>query len=109
MPCSGSPAAPGPSERRSDALLPDAKLAGVKVKRAAKYGFCAGVRIADQKVKKFAAQGNSGHILGQVVHNERVVEEMDRLLTIILSGIQQARSDMFITLAATRMTGWLRR
>jgi 4-hydroxy-3-methylbut-2-enyl diphosphate reductase len=51
----------------------------VKVKRAAKYGFCAGVRIADQKVKKFAAQGNSGDILGQVVHNERVVEEMDRL------------------------------
>lgn len=51
----------------------------MKVKRAAKYGFCAGVRIADQKVKKFAAQGNSGHILGQVVHNERVVEEMDRL------------------------------
>jgi 4-hydroxy-3-methylbut-2-enyl diphosphate reductase len=51
----------------------------VKVKRAAKYGFCAGVRIADQKVKKFAAQGNAGNILGQVVHNERVVEEMDRL------------------------------
>jgi 4-hydroxy-3-methylbut-2-enyl diphosphate reductase len=51
----------------------------VKVKRAAKYGFCAGVRIADQKVKKFAALGNSGHILGQVVHNERVVEEMDHL------------------------------
>ena len=51
----------------------------MKVKRAAKYGFCAGVRIADQKVKKFAAQGNSGHILGQVVHNERVVDEMDRL------------------------------
>jgi len=51
----------------------------VKVRRAAKYGFCAGVRIADKKVKKFAAAGNSGHILGQVVHNERVVEEMERL------------------------------
>ncbi len=51
----------------------------MKVKRAAKYGFCAGVRIADKKVKKFAAAGNRGHILGQVVHNERVVEEMERL------------------------------
>ena len=51
----------------------------MKVRRAAKYGFCAGVRIADKKVKKFAAAGNSGHILGQVVHNERVVEEMERL------------------------------
>lgn len=51
----------------------------MKVVRAAKYGFCAGVRIADKKVKKFAAAGNRGAILGQVVHNERVVEEMERL------------------------------
>jgi len=47
------------------------------IKRAEKYGFCAGVRIADKKVKRFARLGGSGgRILGQVVHNERVVEEM---------------------------------
>jgi 4-hydroxy-3-methylbut-2-enyl diphosphate reductase len=51
----------------------------MKIRRAAKYGFCAGVRIADKKVKKFAAEGNRGAILGQVVHNERVVEEMEAL------------------------------
>jgi 4-hydroxy-3-methylbut-2-enyl diphosphate reductase len=51
----------------------------MKVKRAAKYGFCSGVRIADLKVKRFAASGARGAILGQVVHNERVVEEMERL------------------------------
>ena len=51
----------------------------MKVKRAGKYGFCAGVRIADKKVKKFAHAGNLGAILGQVVHNERVVEEMEAL------------------------------
>lgn len=51
----------------------------MKVKRAAKYGFCSGVRIADLKVKRFAAAGGRGAILGQVVHNERVVEEMDKL------------------------------
>lgn len=52
----------------------------MRVKRAEKYGFCAGVRIADQKVKKFAQLGGSGgKILGQVVHNERVVEEMEDL------------------------------
>lgn len=51
----------------------------MKVLRAEKYGFCAGVRIADKKVKKFARDGNSGAILGQVVHNERVVDEMARL------------------------------
>lgn len=52
----------------------------MRVKRAEKYGFCAGVRIADQKVKKFARLGGTGgKILGQVVHNERVVEEMEGL------------------------------
>lgn len=51
----------------------------MKVKRAAKYGFCSGVRIADLKVKRFAAAGGRGAILGQVVHNERVVEEMEQL------------------------------
>jgi 4-hydroxy-3-methylbut-2-enyl diphosphate reductase len=49
------------------------------IKRAAKYGFCSGVRIADLKVKRFAAAGGRGAILGQVVHNERVVEEMEKL------------------------------
>lgn len=51
----------------------------MKVKRAAKYGFCSGVRIADLKVKRFAAAGGQGAILGQVVHNERVVQEMENL------------------------------
>src|SRR5213075_2636505 len=51
----------------------------MKLKRAEKYGFCSGVRIADLKVKRFAAGGGRGAILGQVVHNERVVEEMERL------------------------------
>src|SRR5258708_39916306 len=51
----------------------------MKVKRAAKYGFCSGVRIADLKVKRFVAGGGKGAILGQVVHNERGVEEMERL------------------------------
>ncbi len=55
----------------------------VKIKRAEKYGFCAGVRIADRKVKKFAREAppgaEAGFILGQVVHNERVVEEMEDL------------------------------
>src|SRR5512132_1472191 len=51
----------------------------MRIKRAAKYGFCSGVRIADLKVKRFAAGGGRGAILGQVVHNERVVEEMENL------------------------------
>ena len=51
----------------------------MRIKRAEKYGFCAGVRIADRKVKKFAQAGGRGAILGQVVHNERVVREMEEL------------------------------
>ncbi|HVS03093.1 MAG TPA: 4-hydroxy-3-methylbut-2-enyl diphosphate reductase [Thermoanaerobaculia bacterium] len=51
----------------------------MKLKRAAKYGFCAGVRIADREVRKYAAGGGRGAILGQVVHNERVVAELEAL------------------------------
>ena len=51
----------------------------MRVKRAEKYGFCSGVRIADLKVKRFASGGGRGAILGQVVHNERVVDEMEKL------------------------------
>ncbi len=36
------------------------------VRRAAKYGFCSGVRVADIKVRRFAREGGSGAILGQV-------------------------------------------
>ena len=61
----------------------------MKVKRAAKYGFCSGVRIADLKVKRFVAQGGRGAILGQVVHNERVVEEMERLGVRTVSALEE--------------------
>ncbi len=60
------------------------------VKRAAKYGFCSGVRIADMKVKRFASKGGRGAILGQVVHNERVVEEMERLGVRTIDSIESA-------------------
>ena len=49
------------------------------VKRAEKYGFCSGVRIADLKLKRFAAGGGRAAVLGQLVHNERVVAEMEAL------------------------------
>jgi (E)-4-hydroxy-3-methyl-but-2-enyl pyrophosphate reductase len=62
----------------------------MRVKRAAKYGFCAGVRIADKKVKKFAAAGGRGSILGQVVHNERVVEEMEALGVRTVESLDEA-------------------
>jgi (E)-4-hydroxy-3-methyl-but-2-enyl pyrophosphate reductase len=51
----------------------------IRIKRAEKYGFCSGVRIADLKVKRFAAAGGRGAVLGQIVHNERVVEELEKL------------------------------
>jgi 4-hydroxy-3-methylbut-2-enyl diphosphate reductase len=50
----------------------------IRVKRAASYGFCAGVRTTDLKLRQFADSGGRGAILGQIVHNERVVAEMER-------------------------------
>jgi 4-hydroxy-3-methylbut-2-enyl diphosphate reductase len=51
----------------------------MRVKRASKYGFCAGVRVADLKARRFAADGGRGAILGALVHNERVVRELESL------------------------------
>jgi len=51
----------------------------MRVKRASKYGFCAGVRVADLKVRRFATDGGRGAILGALVHNERVVRELEDL------------------------------
>ena len=51
----------------------------MQVKRASSYGFCAGVRAADLKVRRFAAEGGDGTILGALVHNERVVAELEDL------------------------------
>jgi len=66
------------------------------IRRAEKYGFCAGVRIADRKVKKFARLGNRGEILGQVVHNERVVAEMESLGVPTVDSIGDARSGTIV-------------
>ena len=69
----------------------------MQVRRAEKYGFCAGVRIADQKVKKFARLGGAGgRILGQVVHNERVVEEMEDLGVPTLQSLEEARDGTIV-------------
>jgi (E)-4-hydroxy-3-methyl-but-2-enyl pyrophosphate reductase len=69
----------------------------MRVKRAEKYGFCAGVRIADQKVKKFAQLGGTGgKILGQVVHNERVVEEMEGLGVPTVHSLDESRDGTIV-------------
>lgn len=68
----------------------------VTIKRAAKYGFCSGVRIADLKVKRFAAKGGTGAILGQVVHNERVVQEMEELGVRTVEGISAVQEPTII-------------
>lgn len=68
----------------------------MNVKRAEKYGFCSGVRIADIKVKRFAAAGNRGAILGQVVHNERVVEEMHALGVRTVDAIEDVQEPTIV-------------
>lgn len=69
----------------------------ITIKRAEKYGFCAGVRIADRKVKKYAQEARTGgHILGQVVHNERVVEEMEQLGVHTVQGMGEVPAGTII-------------
>jgi 4-hydroxy-3-methylbut-2-enyl diphosphate reductase len=58
---------------------------------AEKYGFCAGVRVADKLVRLAAQRGESGAILGQVVHNESVESEMAGLGFPTVLGLEEAR------------------
>ena len=68
----------------------------MKIKRAAKYGCCSGVRVADIKVKRFAEGGGSGAILGQVVHNERVVDEMAGLGVRTVQSMDEVRDGVIV-------------
>ncbi len=69
----------------------------MKIRRGEKYGFGAGVRIADKKVKKFAKLGGrDGQILGQVVHNERVDEEMAALGVPTVESLDEAEAGTIV-------------
>jgi (E)-4-hydroxy-3-methyl-but-2-enyl pyrophosphate reductase len=50
-----------------------------EVRIAKRTGFCYGVREAIDKAKEASAAGKLTHTLGQVVHNEGVVNELQRL------------------------------
>ena len=49
------------------------------VRIAKRTGFCYGVREAIDKAKEASAAGKSTHTLGQVVHNEGVISDLERL------------------------------
>ena len=59
---------------------------------AEKYGFCAGVRVADKLVRLAVKRGESGAILGQVVHNESVESEMAGLGFPTVHALEDART-----------------
>lgn len=63
----------------------------MEVVLAEKYGFCAGVRVADKLVRQAAARGLTGAILGQVVHNESVENEMATLGFPTVNRLAEAR------------------
>lgn len=69
---------------------------GVRIKRAEKYGFCSGVRVADIKVRRFAQAGGKAAILGQVVHNERVVADLERLGVRTVQAMEEVREPVIV-------------
>lgn len=64
----------------------------MEVVLAGKYGFCAGVRVADKLVRIAAEKGLKGAILGQVVHNESVEAEMARLGFPTVNALEEAKA-----------------
>src|SRR5205809_7665859 len=49
------------------------------IKIARRTGFCYGVREAIDKAKEASAAGKTTHTLGQVVHNEGVIADLEQL------------------------------
>jgi 4-hydroxy-3-methylbut-2-enyl diphosphate reductase len=68
----------------------------MRVKRASKYGFCAGVRVADSKARQFASEGGRGAILGPLVHNERMVDELEGLGLATVDPLEHANGPIVI-------------
>src|SRR5213083_1570952 len=56
------------------------------IKIARRTGFCYGVREAIDKAKEASAAGKSTHTLGQVVHNEGVVADLERRGIEVIDG-----------------------
>src|SRR3954464_12402218 len=50
-----------------------------EVRIAKRTGFCYGVREAIDKAKEASAAGKAAHTLGQVVHNEGVIQDLQDL------------------------------
>src|SRR6185437_6308347 len=50
-----------------------------EIRIARRTGFCYGVREAIDKAKEARAAGKTTHTLGQVVHNEGVIADLERL------------------------------
>src|ERR1044071_6647191 len=50
-----------------------------EIRIAKRTGFCYGVREAIDKAKEARAAGKSTHTLGQVVHNEGVIADLERM------------------------------
>ena len=72
---------------------------------AEKYGFCAGVRVADKLVRLAAKRGEKGAILGQVVHNESVESEMAGLGFPTVHALEDARDhEGRIVFSASRLS-----
>ncbi|MGC8917516.1 MAG: 4-hydroxy-3-methylbut-2-enyl diphosphate reductase [Thermoanaerobaculum sp.] len=68
----------------------------IRIKRAEKYGFCSGVRVADIKVRRFAQSGGKAAILGQVVHNERVVADLEKLGVRTVQRMEEATEPVIV-------------
>ena len=69
------------------------------IRIAKRTGFCYGVREAIDKAKEASAAGKATHTLGQVVHNEGVISDLERL------GIQTTLRRYPLTLGAAVLSG----
>ena len=79
------------------------------VRIAKRTGFCYGVREAIDKAKEASAAGKSTHTLGQVVHNEGVVRELQVLGIQTVEQLDDVDHGAAVVIRAHGVRLWARR
>ena len=73
------------------------KTESVIVKKAAKIGFCFGVRRAIDVLEKVARERGGVETLGAVVHNEQVLQKLARIGVRVAQNVASIQGDVVVT------------
>ena len=67
------------------------------IEKASKTGFCFGVRRAINRLEKVARERDGVETLGAVVHNQQVLQKLDKLGVRVINNLDEIQGDAVVT------------